>query len=89
MTLTDFHETTTKHYTQKQWDKFPILSQEILTDKFNVIITDHQTKQEKRKKIIKPINFKNFDKGMTKFNNAQKTSWSSWDKGFKKAGMNK
>ena len=76
-----------KIYTQKQWNKFSIQSQQVQTRRYDIILSDYETGHEKRKKIISLINFKNFDKGMSKFNNVQKTFWSNWDKGFSKAGM--
>lgn len=45
-----------------------ITGQEVLLQKYNIILTDHKTKSEKVKIILKKINITNFHKGMMKFN---------------------
>ena len=77
----------TKKYTQREWNRFKPAQQEILTSRYTVVLTDHQTRNEKIKKTAKKVNLKNFDKGMKKFGSAQDTFWKEWDKGFSDAGM--
>jgi len=46
-----------------------ITGQEVLLQKYIITLTDHKTKTEKVKIILKKINMTNFHKGMIKFNN--------------------
>ena len=78
-----------KKYTQKEWNRFKPAQQEILTSRYTVELTDHETRNQKIKRHAKKVNLKNFDKGMKKFGDAQDTFWHEWDKGFKDAGMKK
>ena len=41
---------------------------DVLCKKFDVILTDHKTKQEKIISVFEKINLKNFNKGMISFN---------------------
>ena len=78
-----------KKYTQREWNRFKPAQQEILTSRYTVVLTDHQTRNEKIKRNAKKVNLKNFDKGMKKFSSAQNQFWSDWDKGFASSGMKK
>ena len=56
-----------KYYTVKQWRKFYKI-QEVLCKKYEIILTDHTTKKEQVISILKQINLKNMDKGISTFN---------------------
>lgn len=62
-----------KFYTVKQWKRFQKNDyfdiQDMLCQKYDVILTDYKTKREKVFSILKKINLKNFDKGVTEFSN--------------------
>jgi len=67
-----------KHYTVKEWKKFDkvaerengidITTQEILLQRYDVILTDYRTKKEKLFAILDKVNAKNINKGIDKFN---------------------
>jgi len=61
-----------KYYTIKEWDNFRKNNyfdmQELLCEKYDVILTDYKTKREKILSILSHINLKNFDKGISQFN---------------------
>ena len=61
-----------KYYTVKEWDNFRKNNyfdmQELLCEKYDVILTDYKTKKEKILSILSHINFKNLDKGISQFN---------------------
>jgi hypothetical protein len=78
-----------KSYTQKEWSRFGDNQKDILTNRYEVTLSNHQTRNEKIKSTAKKINMKNFDKGMAKFDGAQKQFWSEWDKGMGNSGMKK
>ena len=46
---------TKKYFTVKNWKKFSIESQELLLKKYDVILTDHMTRKERYRKILKAI----------------------------------
>ena len=56
-----------KYYTVKEWKKFYKI-QDLLCKKFDIILIDHKTKQEQVISILKQINLKNMDKGISAFN---------------------
>jgi len=60
-----------KYFTVKEWNCFKnndyFDMQEMLCQKYDVILTDYQTKREKVFSALKKINLKNFDKGVTEF----------------------
>lgn len=58
----------TLFFTVKQWGKFDLNKQQILTRKYQVILTNYKTKKEKIIQILNTINFKNFNKGIDVFN---------------------
>lgn len=78
-----------KQYTQREWNRFGTNQQDILSNRYEVTIPDHETRNEKIKRNAKKINLKNFDKGMQKFGDAQDQFWKEWDKGMTDAGMGK
>jgi len=70
-----------KLYTVKEWNRFSEQVKEKLTQQCDVILSDHETKNEKLKRYCKAINMKNFDKCMKMFD-------SGMDKGFGKNKSN-
>ena len=56
-----------KFYTVKEWKKFYKI-QDILCQKFDIILTDHKSKKEKLFGILDGLNSKNIDKGISAFN---------------------
>ena len=42
--------------------------QELLCEKYDVILTDYKTKKQRIISLLSHINLKNFDKGITQFN---------------------
>ena len=56
-----------KYYTVKQWKRFKD-TQEILCKKYDIILTDYKTNREQIISILKQINLKNMDKGISAFN---------------------
>ncbi len=60
----------TKHFTQKEWDRFDIEKQEILCSRYKIILDDWLPKWTRRYNTVqKYINQKNLDKGIKEFNN--------------------
>ena len=62
---------TRKYFTVKEWNRFKSNDyfdmQDMLCQKYDVILTDYQTRREKVFSALKKINLKNFDKGVTEF----------------------
>ena len=58
----------TLYFTVKEWSKFDFQKQEILTRKYNVILSDYKTRKEKIMILLNKINAKNFNKGINSFN---------------------
>ena len=60
-----------KYFTAREWNRFKSKGsfdmQEMMYQKYDVILTDYQTKREKVFSALKKINLRNFDKGMTEF----------------------
>ena len=60
-----------KFYTVKEWSKFKSNDyfdmQELLCQKYDVILSEYQTKKQKTFSLSQKINLKNFDKGITEF----------------------
>jgi len=65
-----------KFYTVKQWQRFKKNNypdmQEILCQKYDVILTDYKTRKEKVIFMLKKFNQKNFDKSMLQFSSFMK-----------------
>ena len=91
-------------FTVKQWNKFSWNMQEVLCKKYNVILTDYQTRKEKIISLLNKINIKNFNKGMDTFNkslnkfsktvdsltaSASKSSFTGFDQGKNMEGLGK
>ena len=72
-----------KFYTVKEWNKFKSNDyfdmQELLYQKYDVILTDYQTKREKLFSALKKINLKNLDKGITEFSKLVQSFGGSMD----------
>ena len=52
-----------KYYTMKEWNRFTINWQQRLTNKYDVILTDHKTRSEKLRGIFNGTNLnKNLDR---------------------------
>ena len=62
---------TRNYFTVREWDRFKnndyFDMQDMLCQKYDVILTDYQTKREKLFSALKKINLRNFDKGVTEF----------------------
>ena len=62
---------TRKYFTVREWDRFKnndyFDMQDMLCQKYDVILTDYQTKREKLFSALKKISLRNFDKGVTDF----------------------
>ena len=56
-----------KYYAVKEWNRFSIHLQEWFCYRFDVILTDHQTKGEKARGFLKKLNAKNLNTGINKF----------------------
>ena len=72
-----------KFYTVKQWSKFKSNDyfdmQELLCQKYDVILSDYQTKKQKTFSLLQKINLKNFDKGIAEFSKLVKSLGNSMD----------
>ena len=72
-----------KFYTVKEWNKFKSNDyfdmQDMLCQKYDVILTDYQTKREKIFSVLKKINLKNLDKGITEFSKLVQSFGGSMD----------
>ena len=72
-----------KFYTVKEWNKFKSNDyfdmQDMLCQKYDVILTDYQTKREKIFSVLKKINLKNLDKGITGFSKLVQSFGGSMD----------
>ena len=66
-----------KHLTVKEWKRFDrytgdfidgeeLTAQEIMLDKYKIILTDHQTRSEKMHKLYQKIKHVDIDKSLTK-----------------------
>ena len=72
-----------KYFTVKEWNRFKnndyFDMQDMLCQKYDVILTDYKTKREKVFSALKKINLKNFDKGVTQFSKLVQSFGSSMD----------
>jgi hypothetical protein len=82
-----------KFYTVKEWKKFKnndyFDMQEMLTQRYDVILTDHKTRKEKITFILKKFNQRNFDKAMIQFNSFMKNFGNSVDQFTKEIDISK
>ena len=74
---------TRKFYTVKQWSKFKCNDyfdmQELLCKKYDVVLTDYKTRNQKICSLLQKINLKNFDKGITEFSKLVQSFGNSMD----------
>ena len=74
---------TRKYFTVEEWQKFKTNDyfdmQEMLCQKYDVILIDYQTKKEKIFSVLQKINLKNFDKGITEFSKLVQSFGNSMD----------
>lgn len=88
-----------KYYTQKEWSKFKTFHkkeingktyyidvQEVMCKKYDIILTDYLTRNEKIVQVLKKFNKKNFDKGMLTFNQSVQAFTGSIDALTKEIG---
>ena len=74
---------TRKYFTVREWNRFKdndyFDMQDMLCQKYDVILTDHQTKREKIFSALKKINLRNFDNGVAEFSKLVQSFGSSLD----------
>ena len=74
---------TRKYFTVREWDRFKnndyFDMQEMLCQKYDVILTDYQTKRERVFSALKKISLRNFDKGVTEFSKLVQSFGGSMD----------
>jgi len=72
-----------KFYTVKEWNKFKSNDyfdmQELLCQKYDVVLTDYKTKREKIFSFLKKINLKNLDIAITGFSKLVQSFGGSMD----------
>jgi hypothetical protein len=72
-----------KYFTVREWNRFKnndyFDMQDMLCQKYDVILTDYKTKREKVYSVLKKINLKNFDKGVTEFSKLVQSFGGSMD----------
>jgi hypothetical protein len=74
---------TRKYFTVKQWQKFKTNDyfdmQELLCQKYDVVLSDYKTKKQKIFSLLQKINLKSFEKGITKFSKLVQSFDNSMD----------
>ena len=74
---------TRKYFTVEEWQKFKqndyFDMQEMLCQKYDVILIDYQTKKEKIFSVLEKINLKNFDNVITEFSKLVQSFGNSMD----------
>ena len=74
---------TRKYFTVREWNRFKnndyFDMQEMLCQKYDVILTDYKTKREKFFSALKKINLRNFDNGIAEFSKLVQSFGSSMD----------
>ena len=74
---------TRKYFTVREWNRFKnndyFDMQDMLCQKYDVILTDYKTKREKVFSALKKINLRNFDKGVTEFSKLVQSFGGSMD----------
>ena len=75
---------TRKYFTVEEWQKFKTNDyfdmQEMLCQRYDVILIDYQTKKEKIFSVLQKINLKNFEKGIIEFSKLVQSFGNSMDK---------
>ena len=74
---------TRKYFTIEEWQKFKTNDyfdmQEMLCQRYDVILSDYQTKKQKTFSLLQKINLKNFEKGITEFSKLVQSFGNSMD----------
>ena len=74
---------TRKYFTVKEWNRLKnndyFDMQDMLCQKYDVILTDYQTKREKVFSALKKINLRNFDRGVSEFSKLVQSFGGSMD----------
>ena len=72
-----------KYFTVKEWQRFNTNNycdmQELLCQKYDVILSDYRTKKQKIFSLLQKINLKSFDKGVSEFSKLVKSFGNSMD----------
>ena len=72
-----------KYFTVKEWQRFKANDnfdmQELLCQKYDVILSDYRTKKQKIFSLLQKINLKSFDKGVSEFSKLVKSFGNSMD----------
>ena len=72
-----------KHFTVKEWQRFKTSDcldmQELLCQKYDVILTDYQTKKQKIFSLLQKINLKSIDTGVAEFSKLVQSFGNSMD----------
>ena len=73
-----------KYFTVEEWQKFKqndyFDMQEMLCQRYDVILSDYQTKKQKTFSLFQKINLKNFEKGIIEFSKLVQSFGNSMDK---------
>ena len=74
---------TRKYFTVREWNRFKSNDyfdmQDMLCQKYDVILTDYQTRREKVFSALKKISLRNFDKGISEFSKLVQSFGGSMD----------
>jgi hypothetical protein len=74
---------TRKYFTIEEWQKFKTNDyfdmQEMLCQRYDVILSDYQTKKQKTFSLLQKINLKNFEKGIIEFSKLVQSFGNSMD----------
>ena len=72
-----------KYFTVKEWQRFNTNNysdmQELLCQKYDVILSDYRTKKQKIFSLLQKINLKSFDKGVAEFSKLVQSFGNSMD----------
>ena len=74
---------TRKYFTVKEWQRFNTNNhsdmQELLCQKYDVILSDYRTKKQKVFSLLQKINLKNIDTGVSEFSKLVQSFGNSMD----------
>ena len=74
---------TRKYFTVKEWQRFNTGNysdmQELLCQKYDVILSDYRTKKQKIFSLLQKINLKNIDTGVSEFSKLVQSFGNSMD----------
>jgi hypothetical protein len=57
-----------KYFTVKAWNKFDLTAQDVLCCRYDIILTDYKTRNEKIIHVLKKFNRRNLNRGIKTFN---------------------